>query len=94
MSASAAELLRTAEGRAVVNEDGNEETIRLLPPLSVEELAAARGADSLPTPGRRTGVAPVSLGASRGARSSRIDFSGLTEPIFEESLPLWLAGGP
>ena len=86
MSASAAELLRTAEGRAVVNEDGNEETIRLLPPLSVEELAELEARIPCPLPADARELLSLARGFEGGPLES-IDFSGLTEPIFEELFP-------
>jgi hypothetical protein len=89
LSSSAADLLRAAADRVVTDEDGNVNTIRLLAPLSEEEVAQleARIPCVLPPDAREL------LTLARGFEGSpleSIDFSGLMDPIFEELFPCGL----
>jgi hypothetical protein len=86
VSRSAADVLRQADGRVIVDEDGNEETIRLLAPLSPDELQRLESVIpcALPTDARE--LLSCSRGFEGGPLES-IDLGGLTEPIFEDVFP-------
>jgi hypothetical protein len=76
----------------VVDEDGNEETIRLLPPLSADELDRLESSIPCELPADARELLMYSRGFEGGPLES-IDFGGLTEPIFEEILPCGLPIG-
>jgi hypothetical protein len=86
LSKTPLEIVRAADGRQVVDEDGNVETIRLLPGLSDEELRRLEAMIPCPIP---TDVRDL-LSYTRGFEGSPIesvDFGGFFEPIFEELFP-------
>jgi hypothetical protein len=83
---SAVELLRAASGRRVVDEDGNESVITLLPPLSADELATLerRIPCALPPDAREL----LSFARSfDGGPLESLDFAGDGEPMMEEAFP-------
>jgi hypothetical protein len=86
---SAAEILRAAAGRVVVDEDGNEEVINLMPPLSAEELKRLEQRIPCPLPPEAKELLNFTRGFEGGPLES-IDFGGLDEPIFEDLFPCGL----
>ena len=89
MNRSAADLLRAAAGRTVVDEDGNKETITLLPPLTEEELARLALLLPCPLPPDARELLTFARGFEGGTVES-MDLGGLMEPIFEEIFPCGL----
>ena len=88
MRSSAVEILKAAAGRNVVDEDGNDEVIRLLPPLSEDELKRLQARIPCPLPADARELLTFARGFEGGLES--IDFSGLDDPIFEELFPCGL----
>jgi len=89
VSSTAADLLRAAAGRVVVDEDGHEEIVRLLPALSAEELAKLEAVIPCPLPADARELLRLTRGLE-GCPLESVDFSGLMEPIFEELFPCGL----
>ena len=85
----AKEILREAAGRRVVDEDGDEITIELLPPCTLEEIAELEATIPCPLPHDAYELLSFARGFEGGPMES-VDFSGLTDPIFEEILPCGL----
>lgn len=83
---SAAELLRAADGRRVVDEDGNEARITLAPPISPPELRDLESRIPCPLPDDARELLSVSRGLENGPLES-MDFAGVTEPFMEEVFP-------
>jgi len=83
---SAADLLRSASGRRVRGEDGNEQVITLSPPLSPSELEQLEAAIPCPLPPDARELFAVASGFENGPLES-IEFSGLMDPFMEEAFP-------
>lgn len=80
------ELVRQAAGSRLVNEDGEVEHLRLLPPLDAKELAALEARIPCPLPTEARELLAYSRGFENGPVES-VDFSGLTEFGMEEVFP-------
>ena len=83
MSVAATELLLAAAGRVLVDEDGNQRTIRLLEPLSAAELAQLEALIPCQLPPDARDLLALARSFEGGPLES-MDFSGLMEPMFEE----------
>jgi SMI1 / KNR4 family (SUKH-1) len=89
---SLVELLKASEGKLLVDEDGNHEHLRLLPPLSSAELQALANRIPCPVPQEVQELFSFSRGFKGGALAM-VDFSGVgegwqMEEILPHALPL------
>ena len=80
------ELVRQADGRKLVNEDGEVEHLKLLPGLDAEDLAALEKRIPCPLPSEARELLVYSRGFENGPVES-VDFSGLTDFGMEEVFP-------
>jgi len=80
------ELVQQAEGRKLVNEDGEVELLKLLPPLGAEELAGLETRIPCPLPAEARELPAYSRGFENGPVES-VDFSGLIDFGMEEIFP-------
>lgn len=80
------ELVRLADGMRLVNEDGEVEYLRLLPPLGPGEIAALEYRIPCAMPREARELFEFSRGFENGPVES-VDFSGLTEFGMEEVFP-------
>lgn len=85
------ELVQQAEGRRLVNEDGEVEYLKLLPPLGAEELAGLETRIPCPLPAEVRELLMYSRGFENGPVES-VDFSGLTDfgmaEVFPRPIPI------
>ena len=80
------ELVQQAEGRKLVNEDGDVDHLKLLPPLGADDLAALETRIPCPLPAEVRELLAYSRGFENGPVKS-VDFSGLTDFGMEEIFP-------
>jgi cell wall assembly regulator SMI1 len=86
MTSPAVQLLRDAAGRRIVDEDGNETTIALAPPLSAAELVTLEASIPCALPPDARELLSFARGFDGGPLES-LDFAGVDEPIFDEVSP-------
>jgi hypothetical protein len=70
------EILQSAAGTTLINEDGVREELRLLPPLNEDELRALMSAIPCPLPDEMREMFTATRGFAGGALET-VDFSGL-----------------
>lgn len=90
-SSSPLDILKKAEGTRFVDEDGNIDALKLLPPLSPEELSELKAAIPCPLPSEARELLEYCRGFDGVLES--IDFSGLLpgfgmEEIFPHAVPI------
>lgn len=86
-----ADTLREISGSALVDEDGNDYTLELLPPATEEEIAELEAALSLPLPDELREALAVTAGLASGPVESLgfLDVEGFgMEDVFPEAFPL------
>ncbi len=86
-----ADTLRAVAGTCLVDEDGHEETLELLPSATDDEIAAVESALGIPLPGELRGALHVTAGFANGPLESFgfLDLGGFgMEDVFPWAFPI------